>query len=439
MTRGLTLLTALLAALAVAIPASASEGRTLKGVLVSVTPTMVTVKDAKSIVTTCARADKSPSLDGYASGDRVQVACVRTGSKLVLAKIRHLTASSGTPSNDAQTTKFGGVVTALSDGSVSLHDGDHDLTCSIGPASPSTAGVKVGQHVTVACANGALVAIAPVTPATSGRAYEGTVSSVSATSITVHTAHGDGTCAVGDGSPSVADVKVGDRVLAGCKSETNQLVLLKKLPANTEPPQGQTGAGAISALSTSSVTFHNAEHDITCSLSASSPRLGDYNVGDKVKFGCLNGVLTVIAKDTSGTGTPTGETGAGTVSAVSQTSLTVHTDGGDVTCSVGDGSPSVAEVHVGDHVKFGCLGGTLKALVRSDATPPPPPPPPDSHTITVGGTLSALSSSSLTVHGEHGDVSCTVPATAHLGDFHVGDHVGMACTDGVLANLVKLS
>lgn len=366
MTRGLTLLTALLATLAVAIPASASEGRTLKGVLVSVTPAAVTVKDAKSVVTTCARADKSPPLDGYAAGDRVQVACARIGSTLVLAKIRHVTSPSDSPANDAAPTKFGGVVTALSDASISLHDGDRDLTCSIGASSPSTAGVKVGQHVAVACANGVLVAIAPVT---SGRAYEGTVTAVSATSITVHTARGDGTCTVGDGSPSVADVKVGDRVLAGCKTGTNQLVFLKRLPDVPDPPKLLTGAG--------------------------------------------------------------------TVSAVSSTSLTVHTDGGDLTCSVGDGSPSVADVKIGDKVKVGCLGGVLKALVRSDTTTPPPPPG-DSHTVTVGGTLSALSSSSLTVHGEHGDVSCTVPTTARLDDFHVGDRVGMACTDGVLVKLVKL-
>ncbi len=380
-TRGLTLLGALLATLAVALPASAAEGRTLKGVIVSVTPAAVAVKDTKNVVTTCALADRSPSLDGYAAGDRVQLACVRTGGKLVLAKIRRLTTPAGSPANDAETTKFAGAITALTDGSITLHDGDHDFTCTIGPSSPTTAGLKVGQHVNVACANGVLVAIAPVVT-TPGRAYEGTVSAVSATSITVHTPHGDGTCTVGDGSPSLADVKVGDRVLAGCKAGTNQLVLLKKLPAVPAPqPQPEP-------------------HPLT---------------------------------------------GAGTVSAVSPTSLTVHTDGGDLTCSISDGSPSVAEVKVGDRVKFGCLGGVLKALVRGDTTAPPAPapaptpaPPTDGHTVTAGGTLSALSTSSLTVHGEHGDVSCTVPATAHLGDFHVGDRVGMACTDGVLVKLVKL-
>jgi hypothetical protein len=373
-TRGLALLAALLATLAVAgsvsatssPAASAFQGRTLKGVLVSLTSAAVAIKDSKGAVTTCARAAKSPSLDSYATGDRVQAACIRAGRKLVLSKIRRLTAPNGPPANDTEPTKFSGVVTALSDGAISLHDGDRDLTCSIGRSSPPTASVKVGQHVNVACADGALVAIGPVA---SGRVYEGTVSAVGATSITVHTAHGDGTCAVGDGSPSVADVTVGDRVLAGCKAVTNQLVLLKKLAASTDAPKSQTGAG--------------------------------------------------------------------TVSAVSATSLTVHTDGGNLTCSVGDGSPSVADVKVGDLVKVGCLGGVLKALVRPDTTPPPAPG--DDHTATtVAGTLSALSVSSLTVHGEHGDVSCVVPATARLGDFHVGDRVGMACADGVLVKLVKL-
>jgi hypothetical protein len=293
-TRGLTLLSALLAMLAIALPASAAEGRTLNGVLVSVSTSAVAVKDAQGVVTTCAVAAKSPSLDGFAAGDRVQAACVQADHKLVLAKIRRVTAPSDSPTKDTP-TKFGGVVTALSSSSISLHDGDRDFTCSIGASSPSTAAVKVGQHVNVACTNGVLVAIAPVT---SGRAYEGTVTAVSATSITVHTSHGDGTCSVGDGSPSLAGVQVGDKV------------------------------------------------------------------------------------------------------------------------------------------KVGCLGGVLKALVRS--TTAPPPPTGDGHTVTVAGTLSALSSSSLTVHGEHGDVTCAVPATARLGDFHVGDRVGMACTDGVLAKLVKL-
>jgi hypothetical protein len=378
-TRGLVYLSALLAALAFALPASAAEGRTVKGVLVAVSATAVAVQDAKSIVTTCAVVAKSPSLDGYSAGDRVRAACVRSAGKLVLAKIRLLTAKSGSTSNDAEPTKFSGAVTALSAGSITLHDGDRDLTCSIDAASPSTATVKVGQHAKVACSSGVLVALAPVTSGDTGRAYEGTVTAVSAVSITVHTEKGDGTCTVGDGSPSLADVKVGDRVLAGCKQGTNQLVLLKKLAATGEAPKGDA------------------------------------------------------PKSDGGTHKTVGA--AGTVGAVSATSLTVHTDGGEVTCSVGDGSPSVANVHVGDTVKIGCVDGVLKVLSRADTASGSG----DGHkATTVAGTLTALSTSSLTVHGEHGDVTCTVPATARLGDFHVGDRVGMACVDGALYKLLKL-
>ena len=64
----------------------------------------------------------------------------------------------------------------------------------------------------------------------------------------------------------------------------------------------------------------------------------------------------------------------------------------------------------------------------------------DFRPIEPGGTLTVLSSTSVTVHSpEKGDVSCTVgSSTPPLGDFHVGDHVGMACVDGVVAKLVRL-
>ena len=374
MSRGLIVLCAFLAALAVSIPASAAREATVKGVLVSVSPTAVSVKDAKGLVTKCSVAVKSPSLDGFVSGDRVQAACVRAAGKLVLARIRHLIATSGAGvgANDAEPVKFGGVVTALDDNSISLHDGDRDLTCSIGATSPSTADVKVGQHLKVACLNGALVTLAPVTVPTGGK------------------------------------------------------------------PQGQTGAATISALSATTVTFHSEERDVTCTLNDGSPHLGDYHVGDSVKFGCLNGALVAIVKADGGAVSGAHKTlgAAGTVSAVSAISLSVHTDGGDVTCSVGDGSPSVAGVRVGDKVKIGCLDGVLKVVAPSDG----PSGSGDGHpATTVAGTLTALSTASLTVHGEHGDVTCTVPASAHLGDFHVGDRVGMACVDGALLKLVKLT
>ena len=377
-TRGITILSALLATLAVALPASAADARPVRGVVVTVSPSAVAFKDAKSIVTTCLRGAKSPPLDGYSPGDRVQAACARVRGHLVLMKIRHVPAASGSASNDSEPAKFGGAVTALSDTSITLRDGDRALTCSLGPDSPSTANVKVGQHVKVACASGTLVAIAPVP----------------------------------SGEPDHGDT-----------------------------PTGQSGAGTIAALSASSVTFHNDEHgDATCAVGASSPTLTGYQVGDKVKFGCLNGALVAIAKAGSGTVDGPHESlgAAGTVSAVSPTSLTIHTDGGEVTCSVADGSPSIASIHVGDNVKIGCIDGVLVVVMTAPALVPPTG---EHHDVTtVGGTVSMLSDTSVTVHSpEKGDVTCSVGASSpRLGDFHTGDRVGMLCVDGVVAKLVKL-
>ena len=142
MTRGLLSALGALAALTIALPASAGEGASVKGVLV------VGFRE-RGLRQGCqgrrhelrGALPSHPSLDGYAAGDRVQAACLRVAGKLVLAKIRHLTASGGSGSNDAEPTKFAGAVTALSATSISLHDGDRDLTCTIGASSPSTTGV----------------------------------------------------------------------------------------------------------------------------------------------------------------------------------------------------------------------------------------------------------------------------------------------------------
>jgi len=55
--------------------------------------------------------------------------------------------------------------------------------------------------------------------------------------------------------------------------------------------------------------------------------------------------------------------------------------------------------------------------------------------------ITVLSTSALTVHNdEHGDITCTLgPSSPHLGDYHLGDHVGIACAGGVLVKIVRLT
>lgn len=301
-----------LCGLASALPASANEGVSAKGVVAAVTTNGVSITGAHRTIT-CELGRRSPSLTGFSVGDRVQAQCRRFSQHLVLARIHHLSA----PADGAGTSdpvKFGGAVTALSDTSVSLHDGDRDITCTLGDGSPPTTGLKIGDHAKVVCANGVLVSWAPVTAADAAHVYEGSVTALDTTSITLQAGEHTVTCSLGDGSPSLGDVKVGDRVLVGCRVGTSLLVLLRKLPATTEtttttttattptapePPHPvvTTAGGIITALSSTSLTIHNAEHgDLSCTLTDGSPQLGDYHLGDHVGIACAGGVLKQIVK-----------------------------------------------------------------------------------------------------------------------------------------------
>ena len=116
---------------------------------------------------------RSPSVANVAVGDRVRAVCVkrRTASS-ILAKLRKEQRRRARRSKDTKPVTFGGAITALTDASICLHDGDRDLTCTLGPDSPATGDFKVGQHAKVACADGVLVAIAAPEL---GRYFVGTV------------------------------------------------------------------------------------------------------------------------------------------------------------------------------------------------------------------------------------------------------------------------
>ena len=301
-------------ALCIALPAAAANGRSVKGMIASISDHTVAVKSHSSIVTTCAVARVSPSLSGYAAGDAVQMVCRSRKGRLVLARIRHLrSTAAGAQKNDTEPTYFGGAITALSDNSISLHDGDRDLTCGLDSSSPSTADFKLGQHVKVECAGGELVTIVAITQGDAGRYYVGVVNAVDGSGLTLQTEHGPVTCTIGAGSPSTAELHVGDKIGMGCKTATMQLVLIRKLDggdASPPPPPSSgdpttptthttTGArGAVSALSSTSVSVLTDGGTVTCQLGSASPALGDLQVGDHVSMKCSDGVLATLERVT---------------------------------------------------------------------------------------------------------------------------------------------
>jgi hypothetical protein len=260
----------------------------------------------------------------------------------------------------------------------------------------------------------------------------GTLITVSASSVNVKHEGRRVKCSIGSLSPKLDAFHPGDKVKVRCVNGI--LVGIVKgvsAPRATSEPT-QTATGMITALSASSLTVHNDERSLTCTLSDESPKLGDYRVGDKVKIGCSEGVLRTIARVAPPEPADTVQTAFGTLTALSASSLTVHNDERSLTCTLGDRSPKLGDFHVGDRVKIGCTNGVLIAIAKVDATPPPV-------TTTAAGTLAALSPTSLTVHGDGGDLTCTLnDGSPKLGDYHLGDKVKIACTNGVLTAIAKV-
>ena len=311
MKRLLMVVAAMLAATAsLTVPALAGNGKPLRGTVASMTDKAISIAGRGGITTTCNLGRHSPSLVNVSVGDRVLAVCAkRRHGGLVLTKLRK--DSKNLPaSHDTRPVTFGGAITALTDTSISLHDGDRDLTCTLGPDSPKTDGFKVGQHAKVACADGVLVAIAAPEL---GRYYVGTVATLTDGSITLTTEHGPATCTITPLSPSTASLKVGDEVGMGCRASTMELVLLKRLDGYAPAPPAPTptthtelhAKGSIAELGTHGLAVVTDGGRVACVAGEHSPSLDGYAVGDSVAISCVDGVLTAIERLETTTDTPT--------------------------------------------------------------------------------------------------------------------------------------
>jgi len=240
MKRLLILSAASIGAIAVALPATAAFGRAVHGQVSAVSPTSISVSGPGGATTTCTVGRRSPSVSGVAVGDTVRMLCVggEHGQAFLVKLQKEAGGSGAAPAKDSAPVKFGGVITSLDGSSITLHDGGRDLTCTLGDGSPSTAGLKVGQHVKAMCANGALVAIAPLGPGDVGRFFVGQVVTLTDGVITLQTEHGQVTCSINASSPSTAAVKVGDKVGMGCVASSMTLVLLRPAPTGDGQPSG---------------------------------------------------------------------------------------------------------------------------------------------------------------------------------------------------------
>jgi hypothetical protein len=308
-----------------------------------------------------------------------------------------------------------GTLVSRTAASVTVKRGDHTLTCSRNDASPNVKSSDVGHKVKVTCDNGVLVSL----QSSFDGSAAGSITALSATSISLHNDDATVTCTLGDGSPKLGDYHVGDRVKLSCSDGILTAIAKIDPPAPTDV---QTGLGTLTDLSDGSITVHTDSRDLTCTRGDHSPALGDFKVGDHVKVACTNRVLTAIAKITETT------IATGTLSALTPTSVSVLSDGGVRTCTRSDGSPSLDGYSVGDRVKMTCTNGLLTGMAKADL-------------ITDGsGVLTALTSTSFTVHTDGGDKSCSRgTASPSMDGYQLGDLVKFYCTNGMLTAIAKVS
>jgi hypothetical protein len=272
-----------------------------------------------------------------------------------------------------------GTVASISDESIVVKRGDHQVTCLRGKRSPAIDGVVVGDKVAIVC-------------------------------------------------------RVRRHVLV--------LVRLKKLdeapPSGGEQPPVAI-AGKVTALGDDSVTVHNGEngHTLTCRVPDRLAELaGQLEVGDRVAMLCRgpkDGTpeLVKLIRLTEKGGGDGGLTDiAGHVTALGDGSITIGNGDRTLTCKVPDSLASlVTALHVGDMAKMICRGDDLVAVHKGDAPSQPSSPEAASQSFSFSGLLTVLSNDRVGVRVEGETRSCFVPENLRpqLSGFALGQGASLTC------------
>ena len=291
-----------------------------------------------------------------------------------------------------------GTVTALSDESIVVQRGDHQVTCRRGKHSPAIEGIAVGDMVAILCR----------------KRHRGLV-----------------------------------------------LLRLKKLDEQAltgNAGQPVAIAGLITALADDAVTVHSDEKGttLTCRFPDRLAELAKkLQVGDRIAMLCRGPEDTVpvlvklIRPETKAGGEHSGDKAgltdiAGRVTAVGEGSITIGNGDGNrsLTCSVPDSLvATVAPLQVGDAAKMICRGNVLVAIRKGDAPSQPPTAAPQTFSFT--GSVTVLSNDRVGVRVEGETRSCFVPEDLRpqLSGFALGQAAALTCqgADAAHAKLTAIA
>jgi hypothetical protein len=190
----------------------------------------------------------------------------------------------------------------------------------------------------------------------------GTVTAVSAASVTIEKSNGDTlTCAVGsDLAATVARLKAGDTAKVTCGLVDGAYRLLRIQSAATAAPKPlKSESGAVTAVSATSLTVRSGDDSLTCVVGSDfAGTAGRLAVGDRVSVTCayVDGAYRIVRLATSAVGTRPVLRAEGEVTTVSATTIAVRDgDGTTLSCVVGaDMAGSVARISAGQKVKVTC-------------------------------------------------------------------------------------
>jgi hypothetical protein len=236
---------------------------------------------------------------------------------------------------------------------------------------------------------------------------------------------------------------------------TGALVLVAVAPAQA----GDGGAkwrelkisGAIVKVSANAVSVENAVGDavLTCAVPERlAEKAGAFKVGEKVRMHCVRyrGRRAQLVKlERLGERAKRPEKPAvekqeasGPVVELGADAIVVQSSQGRLACRVPEEKQAkLAGLKLGDKVKIWCADGMLAGIERYQ-----PADKPAGEEVRIYGVIGSLSRASVTVQGEAGSMTCSVPsglAEKVAGRFAVGDRVKMMCRGSELTYLEKPS
>ncbi len=216
-------------------------------------------------------------------------------------------------------------------------------------------------------------------------------------------------------------------------------------------------SGPIVKASSRAVSVENAVGDavLTCAVPERlAEKAAAFEVGDKVRMYCVRHrgkraqlvKLMRLGERTKPAEKPANEKpstekqeAAGAVVELGAASIVVLSSEGRLACRVpAEKLVKLAGLKLGDKVKIWCAGGMLAGIERYQAEKPAEKPAGEE--VRMYGLISALSRASVTVQGEAGSLTCSVPAGLAekvAGRFAVGDKVKLMCRGSELTYLEK--